>query len=67
MCQVLGVSKSGYYAWLKRPKREKGTADPTDSERVSQVTQDLRKSENYARTTQTRNSCVLKDSRSYHE
>jgi len=50
----------------KQPKREKRTTDPTDSERVSQVTQDLRKSENYARTTQTRNSCVSKDSRSYH-
>jgi putative transposase len=27
MCWVLGVSRSGYYAWLKRPPSERERAD----------------------------------------
>jgi transposase InsO family protein len=36
MCQVLGVSKSGYYAWLKRPKSEQ-------SERREKVTAHIKR------------------------
>jgi len=35
MCQVLGVSKSGYYAWLKRPKSNQ-------KEKKEQLTQQIR-------------------------
>ena len=27
MCRVLGVTKSGFYAWLKRPKPARAKSD----------------------------------------
>ena len=33
-CRVLGVSKSGYYAWLKRPISKRAAADLVLKERI---------------------------------
>jgi transposase InsO family protein len=42
MCQQLGVSRSGYYAWKGRPEAERHKVDRVLSEEVTQVHQDSR-------------------------
>lgn len=34
MCEALGVSRSGFHAWLTRPSSKRATADETTSARV---------------------------------
>ena len=42
MCQQLGVSRSGYYAWKERPEPERHKADRALAEVVTQVHQHSR-------------------------
>ncbi len=37
MARVLGVSTSGYYAWLKRPRSAKDKADSVLAERIRAI------------------------------
>jgi putative transposase len=37
MCTVLGVTESGYYAWLKRPASARMNADVALVERIRQI------------------------------
>jgi putative transposase len=40
MCRVLGVSTSGYYAWLKRPRSVRAQADAVLTELIKQIHED---------------------------
>lgn len=42
MCEQLGVSRSGYYAWKVRPESERNRADRALAEVVTQVHQESR-------------------------
>jgi putative transposase len=42
MCQVLGVSPSGYYGWAKRPPSARSLADAALTERIRQIHEDSR-------------------------
>ncbi len=42
MCQVLGVSPSGYYAWAQRPPSARSLADAALTERIHQIHADSR-------------------------
>lgn len=42
MCQQLGVSRSGYYAWKKRPESERQKADRALAQEVEKVHQESR-------------------------
>ncbi len=42
MCQQLGVSRSGFYAWKQRPEPERNKADRALAEVVTEVHQDSR-------------------------
>ena len=42
MCQQLGVSRSGYYAWKQRPESERDKADRALAEEVATVHQESR-------------------------
>jgi len=42
MCQQLGVSRSGYYAWKERPQSERHKADQALAEVVTEVHQESR-------------------------
>ena len=42
MCQQLGVSRSGYYAWKERPESERHKADRALAEVVTAVHQESR-------------------------
>ncbi|WP_152622440.1 IS3 family transposase [Archangium violaceum] len=42
MCQQLGVSRSGYYAWKERPESERHKADRALAEVVTRIHQDSR-------------------------
>ncbi len=42
MCQQLGVSRSGYYAWKQRPESERDKADRALAEEVTTVRQESR-------------------------
>lgn len=37
MCRVLGVSRSGYYAWLKRPPSERAKRDAELTEKIEAI------------------------------
>jgi putative transposase len=37
MCRALGVSASGYYAWLKRPPSARARADAELSKRIAEI------------------------------
>ncbi|GAX91121.1 transposase [Effusibacillus lacus] len=37
MCEVFGVSRSGYYAWLKRPKSERKNRKERLAKRIKQI------------------------------
>lgn len=37
MCQVFGVSRSGYYAWLKRPRSERTQKQQTLSQHIQRI------------------------------
>ncbi len=37
MCQQLGVSRSGYYAWKERPESERNKADRALAEDKSRI------------------------------
>lgn len=37
MCRVLGVSRSGYYAWLKRPPSDRTKRDAALTERIEAI------------------------------
>jgi putative transposase len=39
MCQALGVSDSGYYAWKRRPPSQRQQADEVLAERIRQIHQ----------------------------
>jgi transposase InsO family protein len=43
MCRVLGVSRSGYYAWRKRPTCARKMADQTLTEQIETIHQDSRR------------------------
>jgi len=43
MCRVLGVTRSGFYAWKKRPKPERVKADAQLAVTVAAVHQRSRK------------------------
>jgi len=43
MCHVLGVSRSGYYAWRKRPRSERAKADAALLERIKRIHEESRK------------------------
>ncbi len=42
MCQQLGVSRSGYYAWKERPESERHKADQALAEVVTRIHRDSR-------------------------
>ena len=42
MCRVLGVSRSGYYAWRKRPPSRRDRKDAMLTERISQIHENSR-------------------------
>src|ERR1700752_803951 len=42
MCRVLAVSRSGYYAWLKRPTSPREMADQVLSQQIKQIHQQSR-------------------------
>ncbi len=42
MCQQLGVSRSGYYAWKERPESERDKADRDLAEVVTRIHRDSR-------------------------
>jgi putative transposase len=42
MCQQLGVSRSGYYAWKERPQSERHKADQALAQEIAQVHQESR-------------------------
>jgi transposase InsO family protein len=44
MCRVLGVSRSGYYAWLKRPTRARKMADQRLQQQIKDIYQHSRQS-----------------------
>lgn len=52
MCIVLQVSRSGYYAWEKRPKSKKATDDEELLKKIKKIHQDTRRS--YGRIKITR-------------
>ena len=37
MCELLGVSESGYWAWLKRPPSDRALEDAWLTERIRQI------------------------------
>ena len=37
MCKILGVSRSGYYAWLRRPPTERGAEDAKLSKMIIEI------------------------------
>jgi putative transposase len=37
MCRVLGVSRSGYYAWRKRPPSKRDQKDAMLTEKIRQI------------------------------
>jgi putative transposase len=39
MCQALGISASGYYAWKRRPPSQRQQADEALAERIRQIHQ----------------------------
>lgn len=43
MCEVLGVSKSGYYAWLNRPKSEQKKRRERLTARIKRIYLESRK------------------------
>jgi putative transposase len=40
MCRVLGVSRSGYYAWLGRPPSTRSLSDALLRERIEKIHED---------------------------
>lgn len=43
LCQALGVSDSGYYAWKRRPSSRRQQADEALAERIRQIHQASRR------------------------
>ena len=43
MCRVLGVSRSGYYAWGKRPSSARKMADQSLIEQIEVIHQESRR------------------------
>jgi putative transposase len=37
LCRMLGVSKSGYYAWRKRPRSKRVREDVVLTEKIRQI------------------------------
>ena len=42
MCRVLGVSRSGYYAWRKRPPSKRDQKDAMLTKRIRQIHENSR-------------------------
>ena len=42
MCEVLGVSRSGYYAWLERPPSKRAIANEELTERIRAIHKESR-------------------------
>jgi len=42
MCRVLGVSRSGYYAWRKRPPSKRDQKDAMFTKRIRQIHENSR-------------------------
>lgn len=53
MCQVLEVSRSGYYAWLKRPKSNRKKLNEELLERIKKIHKQSRKTYGSPRVTHT--------------
>jgi len=42
MAEVLGVSRSGYYAWVERPESERDRANEDLAERIRQIQSEVK-------------------------
>ncbi len=51
MCRALGVSKSGYYEWIKRPPSVRKINDEILTARIAQIHADSRETYGYRRVT----------------
>lgn len=56
MCRVLGVARSGFYSWLKRPDSARKQADAALIERIKAVFKRFRELYGYVRITRELNS-----------
>ena len=56
LCKMVGVSKSGYYAWRSRPPSKRSREDATLTERILEVHQ--RSRETYSATRGCTPSCA---------
>lgn len=66
MCEVLGVSRSGYYAWLKRPESQQKKRLEALKKQI-RFKRNMRQSKNHKNPSETRDRGISKNGRQNYE